>query len=57
MKNPILEELDRVFALQVLRIKSYLYPTIHSTGDKKPDLFEQEAILLGDGEPDDSEWW
>ena len=55
MKNPILEELDRVFALQVLRIKSYLYPTIHSTGDKKPDLFEQEAILLGDGEPDDSE--
>ena len=53
MSNPILEELDRLFALQVFRIKSYLNPTVHSPGDKKPNLTQQEAILLGEEEADE----
>ena len=42
----ILADLDRSFALQLYRIKSYLYQPVHACGARKPDLAEQEEHLL-----------
>lgn len=54
--DALLAQLERLFSLQIARIKSSLNPTSHSSGEKKPDLTQQESILLGLIEtPDDVE--
>lgn len=54
--DALLVQLDRLFSLQIARIKSSLSPTQHTSGEKKPNLTQQESILLGLVEaPDDVE--
>lgn len=46
----VLADLERVFALQLYKIRLYLYPPSHAVGPRKPTMMEQETRLLGEEE-------
>lgn len=48
----IIRDLERVFFYQILRLKGELGLSPHAPGQRKPDLAEQEAKLLGNMEED-----